>query len=308
VLFDKTGTLTKGQFGVRDIVAFNGQMSEEELLRYTASIEHHSEHLIAKGIVESAYDSYPVKNFKAIPGKGAQGTVNGKEVMVVSPGYLKERNIGVNDDRINRLISQGKTVIFTLVDGQPMGAIALVDNIRSESKQAIAELKAMGITCMMITGDNRQVASRVASEIGLDEYFAEVLPEKKAEKVKEVQSRGIKVAMVGDGVNDAPALAQADVGIAIGAGTDVAVAAADVVLVRSNPLDVVSIIKLSRATYRKMVQNLAWATGYNVIAIPLAAGVGYSAGILLEPALGAALMAASTIIVAINARFLRVYK
>ena len=197
-------------------------------------------------------------------------------------------------------------MIFVLIDGQLTGAIALADIIRPESKQAISQLKEMGIRCMMITGDNRQVAKWVADEIGLDEYFAEVLPEKKAEKVKEVQSRGLKVAMTGDGVNDAPALAQADVGIAIGAGTDVAVATADVVLVRSNPLDVVSIIKLSRATYKKMVQNLAWATGYNVVAIPLAAGVAYSVGILLDPALGAAFMAASTIIVAINARFLKV--
>ena len=193
-----------------------------------------------------------------------------------------------------------------LIDGELAGAIALADIIRPESRQAIAELKKMGIRCMMITGDNQQVARWVAEEVGLDEYFAEVLPEKKAEKVREVQSRGLKVAMTGDGVNDAPALAQADVGIAIGAGTDVAVATADVVLVRSNPLDVVSIIKLSRATYRKMVQNLAWATGYNVVAIPLAAGVAYRAGILLDPALGAAFMAASTIIVAVNARFLRV--
>jgi P-type Cu2+ transporter len=308
VLFDKTGTLTQGKFGVTDIVTLNGQMSQEELLKYTASIELHSEHPIAKGIVASAKDSYPVESFKSIPGKGAQGQVNGKEVMAVSPGYLKENHIQVNDERLNQLASQGKTVIFTLINGQLAGAIALADIIRSESRQAIAELKALGISCMMITGDNRQVAQWVAREIGLDEYFAEVLPEKKAEKVKEIQARGIKVAMTGDGVNDAPALAQADVGIAIGAGTDVAVATADVVLVKSNPLDVVSIIKLSRATYRKMIQNLGWATGYNVVAIPLAAGVAYSAGILLDPALGAALMAASTIIVAINARFLRVEK
>ncbi|MDD5702906.1 MAG: copper-translocating P-type ATPase [Dehalococcoidales bacterium] len=308
VLFDKTGTLTQGKFGITDIITLNREISPDELLKYTASVEQHSEHPIAKGIVASAKDSYPVENFKAIPGKGAQGLVNGKEVMAVSPGYLKEKNIQVNDERLNELASQGKTVIFTLIDGQLAGAIALADIIRPESRQAIAEIKAMGIRCMMITGDNRQVAQWVAQEVGLDEYFAEVIPEKKAEKVKEVQSRGIKVAMTGDGVNDAPALAQADVGIAIGAGTDVAVATADVVLVKSNPLDVVSIIKLSRATYRKMVQNLGWATGYNVIAIPLAAGVAYSAGILLDPAMGAALMAASTIIVAINARFLRVEK
>jgi len=214
----------------------------------------------------------------------------------------------VNEDRIDELSSQGKTVIYVLINGELVGAIALADIIRPESKEAISQLKAMGVRCMMITGDNQQVARWVADEIGLDEYFAGVLPDKKADKVKEVQSRGLKVAMTGDGVNDAPALAQADVGVAIGAGTDVAVATADVVLVRSNPLDVVSTIKLSRATYRKMLQNLGWATGYNVIAIPLAAGVAYSAGIVLDPAAGAALMALSTIIVAINARFLRVEK
>ena len=308
ILFDKTGTLTQGKFGVTDIITLNGKMSQEDMLKYAASVETNSEHPIAKGIVTSAHGTLPVEGFKSIPGKGAQGKVNGKEVMAVSPGYLKEKNITVSDGRIEQLASQGKTVIFVLIDGELAGAIALADMIRPESKQAISQLKKMGISCMMITGDNRQVAQWVAGEIGLDEYFAEVLPEKKAEKVKEVQSRGLKVAMTGDGVNDAPALAQADVGIAIGAGTDVAVATADVVLVRSNPLDAVSIIKLSRATYKKMVQNLAWATGYNVVAIPLAAGVAYSVGILLDPALGAAFMAASTIIVAINARFLRVEK
>lgn len=228
--------------------------------------------------------------------------------MAVSPGYLKEKGIPVSDNRIEQLSAQGKTVIFTLIDGKLAGAIALADVIRPESKQAISELKNLGISCMMITGDKREVAQWVADEVGLNEYFAEVLPDKKAEKVKEVQARGLKVAMTGDGVNDAPALAQADVGIAIGAGTEVAVATADIVLVRSNPLDVVSIVKLSRATYRKMVQNLAWATGYNVIAIPLAAGVAYSVGIILDPAIGAALMAVSTIIVAINARFLKIEK
>jgi P-type Cu2+ transporter len=308
ILFDKTGTLTQGKFGVTDIVTFGDKMNSEDLLEYAASVEQHSEHPIAKGIIASAHEVLPVEGFRSIPGKGAQGKVNGKEVMAVSPGYLKENDITVNDDRIEALGSQGKTVIFVLIDGELSGAVALADIIRPESKQAISDLRDMGINCMMITGDNRQVAQWVASEIGINEYFAEVLPEKKAEKVKEVQSRGLKVAMTGDGVNDAPALAQADVGIAIGAGTDVAVATADIVLVRSNPVDVVSIIKLSRATYRKMLQNLAWATGYNVVAIPLAAGVAYSIGILLEPALGAAFMAISTIIVAINARFLRVEK
>jgi P-type Cu2+ transporter len=308
ILFDKTGTLTQGKFGVTDIIGLDGNMSNEELLKYAASVEAHSEHPLAKGIVSVASEILPVEGFMAIPGKGAHGKISGKAVMVVSPGYLQEKNIQISDGHIEQLASQGKTVIYILIDGKLTGAIALADIIRPESKQAIMELKKMGIRCMMITGDNKQVAKWVADEIGLDEYFAEVLPEKKVEKVKEVQSRGLKVAMTGDGVNDAPALAQADVGIAIGAGTDVAVATADIVLVRSNPLDVVSVIKLSRATYGKMVQNLAWATGYNVIAIPLAAGAAYSLGILLDPAVGAALMALSTIIVAINARFLKMEK
>ncbi len=306
ILFDKTGTLTEGRFGVTDTIALSDKMTEDDVLRYAASVEGNSEHPIARGIVASARDTMPVTEFKAIPGKGAQGKVNGKEVMAVSPGYLVEHKIEMRDDRIDELATQGKTVIFVLIDGDLMGAIALADVIRPESKQAIVELKEMGIRCMMITGDNSRVAKWVANDIGLDEYFSEVLPEQKAAKVKEVQSRGLKVAMTGDGVNDAPALAQADVGIAIGAGTDVAVATADIVLVRSNPLDVVATIKLSKATYRKMVQNLVWATGYNVITIPLAAGVAYSLGIVLDPAIGAALMAASATIVAINAKFLKV--
>jgi P-type Cu2+ transporter len=306
ILFDKTGTLTQGKFGVTDIITLNDKMSQEDILKYAASVETNSEHPIAKGIVTSAQVILPVEGFKSIPGKGARGKVDGKEVMAVSPGYLKEENIQVDNSRIEKLASQGKTVICVLIDRKLTGVIALADIIRTESKQAISELKKMGIICMMITGDNKDVAKWVAGEIGIDEYFAEVQPEKKAEKVKEVQARGLKVAMTGDGVNDAPALAQADVGIAIGAGTDVATSTADIVLVRSSPLDVVSIIKLSRATYKKMVQNLVWATGYNVVAIPLAAGVAYGAGILLDPAFGAALMAASTVIVAINARFLRI--
>jgi Cu2+-exporting ATPase len=308
ILFDKTGTLTMGKFGVTDVIPLNGKMNEMEILKYAASLETHSEHPIAKGIVSSTKETFSVEGFKSIPGKGAEGKVNGKEVKTVSPGYLKENNIEINDDRVVKLSSQGKTVIYVMINGELSGAIGLADIIRPESKEAISKLKEMGTQCMMITGDNKQVAKWVADEIGLDEYFAEVLPDKKAEKVKEVQSRGLMVAMTGDGVNDAPALAQADVGIAIGAGTDVAAATADIILVRSNPLDVVSIIKLSRATYRKMLQNLAWATGYNIVAIPLAAGVAYSAGILLDPAAGAALMALSTIIVAINARFLKVEK
>ena len=308
IIFDKTGTLTKGLFGVTDIIPLDSKLDHDEILTLAASVEAHSEHPIAKGIVNSAKNTLPVADFKAIPGKGARGTVDGQEIMVVSPGYLRENQIQVENEQISTLNAQGKTVVYVLVDGSVVGAIALADIIRPESKEAIRRLKEMGIRTMMLTGDNRQVAKWVADELGLDEYFAEVLPQEKAAKIKAVQSRGLTVAMTGDGVNDAPALVQADVGIAIGAGTDVAVEAADIVLVRSNPMDVVAIIGLAKATYRKMVQNLAWATGYNTFAIPLAAGVLYSYGILLSPAMGAVLMSLSTIIVAINARFLKVEK
>jgi Cu2+-exporting ATPase len=306
VIFDKTGTLTEGKFGVTDIVLLTDNQREEDLLKYAASVETPSEHPLAKGITSSSKEIFPVENFRAIPGKGVEGKVKGRDVRVVSPGYLREQNIPLFDERIEKLSLQGKTVVFVLIDGTVRGAIALADLIRPESKKAIAELKELGIRCMMLTGDNKQVAKWVSEEIGLDEYFAEVLPHEKAAKVKEVQSRGLTVAMVGDGVNDAPALAQADVGIAIGAGTDVAMETADIVLVRSNPLDVVTILYLARATYKKMVQNLLWATGYNTFAIPLAAGVLYRLGILLSPALGAMLMSLSTVVVAINARFLSV--
>jgi P-type Cu2+ transporter len=305
IIFDKTGTLTEGKFGVTDTIIFDSDVKIEELLKYAASVEAHSEHPIAKGIVSSAKETYPVQNFRAITGKGAEGNVNGRNIRVVSPGYLKEQNIRMDDEKIRELSSQGKTVVFVLIDGGLKGALALADIVRPESKEAISRLKDMGIKCMMLTGDNEQVAKWVSEEIGLDEYFAEVLPDEKSAKIKEVQSRGLIVAMTGDGVNDAPALAQADVGIAIGTGTDVAVETADIILVRSNPLDAVAILGLSRATYSKMVQNLLWATGYNVVAIPLAAGVLYP-NILLGPALGAVFMSLSTIIVAINARFLKV--
>lgn len=306
VIFDKTGTLTEGRFGVTDTLTFGGGPDGPEILRYAASLEAHSEHPIAKGIAAAAPgDPYPVEGFRAIPGKGAEGRVNGREVKVVSPGYLRERGIGLEDGRIEALSAQGKTVVFVLIDGRPVGALALADIIRPESRTAIARLKAMGIQCLMLTGDNRLVARWVAEELGLDDYFAEVLPREKAEKVKEVQARGLVVAMAGDGVNDAPALAQADVGIAIGAGTDVAVETADIILVKSDPRDAVAIVGLARATYRKMVQNLAWATGYNAFAIPLAAGVLHGYGVVLSPALGAVLMSLSTVIVAVNARLLK---
>ncbi|MDZ7830730.1 MAG: copper-translocating P-type ATPase [Desulfobacterales bacterium] len=294
IIFDKTGTLTEGRFGVTDTLRFSDDYSEEALISYAAAVESQSEHPIARAIAEAVEKPQKAEDFKSITGKGAQARVEGKDVKVVSPGYLRENDLSVDDNRIDELNAQGKTVVFILVDEKPVGAVALADIIREESKQAISKLKNMGIQCMMLTGDNKQVAAWVAEEIGLDDYFAEVLPEDKANKVKEVQSRGLTVAMTGDGVNDAPALAQADVGIAIGAGTDVAVEAADIILVRSNPMDAVAILDLSRATYRKMLQNLAWATGYNAFAIPLAGGVLYSWGILLSPAVGAILMSLST--------------
>lgn len=307
IIFDKTGTLTKGEFGVTETFSFDDNYNEKEILKYAATIESESEHPIAQGIVNSSEDKYQLKDFNSIPGKGAEGKVDNKEVKVVSPGYLEENKIEIREkETIEKLSGQGKTVVFVLIDNKLIGAIALADIIREESKEAIKQLKGMGIKPMMLTGDNKQVAKWVADELGLDDYFAEVLPDKKSEKIKEVQNRGMVVAMTGDGVNDAPALAQADVGIAIGAGTDVAVETADIILVRSNPKDVVSLIKFSRATYKKMIQNLVWATGYNVIAIPLAAGVLYSLGILLSPAMGAVLMSASTVIVSINAKLLKI--
>lgn len=305
IVFDKTGTLTQGAFGVTDTLIFDEQYSESEIMSYTASIEQHSEHPIAKGIVDSVDDVWEVDDFKAIPGKGAQGRVKGREVKAVSPGYLRENHIAMDDPRYKKLSKQGKTVIFVLFDGQLVGAVALADMIRPESKQAIAKFKDMGIRCIMLTGDNKQVAEWVGKEIGLDEVIAEVLPHQKAEKIKEIQSRGLVTAMTGDGVNDAPALAQADVGIAIGAGTDVAIETADIILVKSNPMDVAAIIGLARATYNKIIQNLVWATGYNAFAIPAAAGVLYKWGIVLSPAIGAVFMSLSTVICAVNAKLLK---
>ena len=306
MIFDKTGTLTKGEFGITDIIMLNKNIKKEELLKYAASVESKSEHPIAKAIAKSIDDKYKTTNFKAITGKGVEADIGSKNIKVVSPGYLKESNIKLENPGIETISKQGKTVVFVLIDNELAGAVALADIIREESKEAVKKLKQMNIKPMMLTGDNKDVAKRVADEIGIEEYFAEVLPQDKSKKIKEVQSKGFIVAMTGDGVNDAPALAQADVGIAIGAGTDVAIETADIILVRSNPLDVVSILGLSRATYRKMLQNLGWATGYNLFAIPLAAGVLYPIGIILSPAVGAAFMALSTVIVAINARFLRV--
>ncbi|MCW9707527.1 copper-translocating P-type ATPase [Fodinibius salsisoli] len=309
IIFDKTGTLTKGEFGVTDIRMFSETFSKKELLTLAASLETRSEHSIAQGIVEASEETFAVESFNAITGKGVEGQVDGKKIAVVSPGYLEEQNINIPDrSSMDELASTGKTIVYILVEGSLEAAIALGDQIREESYEAIRRLKESGIQCMMLTGDNEQVAGYVADELGLEDYFAEVLPDEKSDKVKEVQQRGLSVAMVGDGVNDAPALAQADVGIAIGAGSDVAVETADLVLVKNNPKDVVWIVLLAKATYRKMIQNLWWASGYNIIAIPLAAGVFAWAGIVLSPAVGAVLMSLSTVIVAVNARFLDVEK
>lgn len=311
IVFDKTGTLTEGRFGVTNIVRL-ADLEEAQILSLAASLESRSEHPIAAGIVKEANDRglalSPASAVSAIPGKGAEGSVDGKNVKVVSPGFLTARNLGVADPRASRLQEEGKTVVFVLVEDRAVGAIALADIIRPASREALRRLKGMGIKTMMLTGDAKAVAQRVAHELELDDYFAEVLPDQKSAKIKEIKARGLTVAMVGDGVNDAPALVEADVGIAIGAGTDVAIESADIVLVRSDPRDVVEIIRLARATYSKMVQNLWWATGYNAVAIPLAAGVAYKFGVLLSPALGAVFMSASTVVVAINAQLLDRFK
>ncbi|MDX1617496.1 MAG: copper-translocating P-type ATPase, partial [Balneolaceae bacterium] len=298
IIFDKTGTLTVGEFGVTDILVFSDDFDKAELLKLAASLETRSEHSIARGIVEAADETYTPESFTSITGKGVRGVVQGTEMAVVSPGYLEEQQIELPEpDRVDELAESGKTVVFVLVDGTLAGAIALGDTIREESFEAIRRLKESGVQCMMLTGDDERVARYVAEQLELEDYFAEVLPDEKSQKVKQVQERGLTVAMVGDGVNDAPALAQADIGIAIGAGSDVAVETADIVLVKNNPNDVASVISLAKATYRKMVQNLWWASGYNIVAIPLAAGVLYWAGVILSPAVGAVLMSASTVVV-----------
>jgi Cu2+-exporting ATPase len=309
VLFDKTGTLTRGTFEVSDVQLYGNGYDESQLLGLAAGLERSSEHPIARGILRRAEEGgvQPAEamDFRAVKGKGVQGRVGDREVAVVSPGYLQEQGIEAPQGAEARA---GVTRVFILVDNRLRGSIGLSDVIRPESYGAIRTLQERGIKCWMITGDNRETAQAVAQELGMDGFFAEVLPEQKQDKVAELQRKGEFVAMTGDGVNDAPALAKADIGIAIGSGTDVAAETADIILVNSNPQDVVSLILFGQATYNKMIQNLAWATGYNVVAIPLAAGVAYGAGILLSPAIGAVLMAASTVIVSINAQLLRVKK
>lgn len=310
VLFDKTGTLTAGEFGVSDAVAFSG--TEDDLLAMTASVEQHSEHVIARAIVAAAKQRGRTlaepKEFSAIPGKGVRGSLRGVRVLAGTRRLMEEQGVAVSDaqrERAAALEAQGKTVIYVGDEERVLGLIALADTIKATSKPAIEQLKAVGVTVAMLTGDNRETAKAVAGELGLDTFFAEVLPEDKVNAVKKLQSEGRRVMMVGDGVNDAPALTQADVGVAIGAGTDVAIESADVVLVKNEPLDIVKLMNLNRETMRKMKQNLWWATGYNVVAIPLAAGVLAPIGFTLRPEWGAIAMTLSSIIVVINALMLR---
>jgi Cu2+-exporting ATPase len=303
VVFDKTGTLTTGHFGVDEIVTTHG-VDRDELLGIAGSVEALSEHPIARAISDATPTHEKVERFEAIPGKGARGMIDGHEVATVSPSYAAEMGLKTPVE-VQSLDSGGRTVVYVLRDGEVIGAIALSDVVRPESLEAVTRLRDMGIEPVMLTGDNDAVASRVAKQLGIGRYFSQVLPADKAATIERIHSKGDVVAMVGDGVNDAPPLAAADVGIAIGAGTEVAVATADVVLVRSDPRDVPAVIALARVTYGKMTQNLAWATAYNAVAIPLAAGVLARWGVTLSPAVGGALMAASTVIVAVNARLLR---
>jgi len=310
-VFDKTGTLTEGRFGVSDIILLSTGEVEEELA-IAAAAESQSEHPIARGIVAEAKDrgiSIPkATGLSNITGEGIAASVNGQDVRIVSPGHLARQGKPVGHEKLGQLEADGKTVVVLVRNGEARALFALADIVRPESREAIAELTRLGIRSVMLTGDARGVAESVSQELGITEFFAEVLPDQKSEKIKELQSRGLSVAMVGDGVNDAPALVQADLGVAIGAGTDVAVESADVVLVRSDPRDVGAILGLSRATYRKMVQNLIWATGYNTVAIPMAAGITFGTGFVMTPAVAAVFMSASTVIVAINAQLLRFYR
>lgn len=310
VLFDKTGTLTRGEQGVVDIITEDAKVND--VLALAASVELESEHPIAKAIVTFAKSKkiqlVAAKNFSAMSGRGAKALVGTDTIYVGGPRLLEELSVKLTQDLENTALNasnEGKTVVYVIKSKNVIGVIMLADVIRAESKKAVQSLQDAGKRVAMLTGDAKGVAAWVSKELGITEFFAEVLPEHKADVVKKLQSDGSKVAMVGDGVNDAPALTQADVGIAIGAGTDVAIESAGIVLASSDPRGVAKIVILSKATYRKMVQNLAWATGYNAIAIPLAAGVTAGLGFVLSPAIGAVLMSVSTIVVAINAQFLR---
>jgi Cu2+-exporting ATPase len=306
ILFDKTGTLTKGDFGVTRYESLDESLTKDELLQIAASLERNSEHPIAAGILRKAKElelklDEPT-NFQNITGKGIKATLNGKEISIVSPGMLKEKDLEQPEAAFR---DESETVVFVLKEGEILGYLALSDEIRPESQAAIDTLKKQGIKVLMATGDNKQVAETVSKSLGLDDYYAEVLPEDKQKIIKELQAKGEFVAMTGDGVNDAPALAQADVGIAVGSGTDVAAETADIILVNSNPQDISNLILFGTATYKKIIQNLWWAAGYNILAVPLAAGVLAGAGIILSPAIGAVLMSLSTVIVALNAQLLK---
>ena len=306
IIFDKTGTLTKGEFGVTRFKSVSNHLSDDDLLQIAASIENSSEHPIAAGIVRKAKSKdlalQEPENFQNITGKGISAKLNGEEIKIVSPGMLKEQGIDAPSDAFK---TDDETVVFVLIDNTLAGYIALADEVRPESLSAINTLKERGIKVYMATGDNQQVAKAVSEQLSLDDYFAEVLPEDKQRIIKELQQKGEFVAMTGDGVNDAPALAQANVGIAVGSGTDVAAETADIVLVNSNPKDIANLILFGSATYKKMMQNLWWAAGYNILAVPLAAGALASIGIILSPAIGAVLMSLSTVIVALNAQLLK---
>ncbi|WP_228845369.1 copper-translocating P-type ATPase [Phototrophicus methaneseepsis] len=311
VIFDKTGTLTEGRFGVANMqIAEDWQ--EDHALALALAVEGDSEHPIARGIRQKAEEAgvkpAVISNFEAIKGRGIKATHEGKTVYVGGPRLLEMLELKLSGEMeafANKANENAQTVVYMIVEKQLVTAFALADVVRQESKQAVQRLHEMGIEVAMLTGDSQHVADAVARELGIDMVFAEVLPEDKDKKVAELQKQGKKVAMVGDGVNDAPALTRADIGIAIGSGTDVAIESAGIILVQSNPLDVVKIFELSRATYRKMIQNLIWATGYNVVALPLAAGVLAPIGFILSPAVGAVFMSVSTIVVAINAQLLR---
>ncbi len=309
IVFDKTGTLTVGKFEVSKIVPLQESLTENEIIRLAAALEQQSEHPIATGILQKAKDlSIPVPatgNFNALTGKGVEATVEGKKILVVSPGYLQENNIAIPE---SFTANDTETVVFVMINNLLAGYIALSDEIRPESASAIKTLKENNIKSILLTGDNNKVARSVSGTLGMDSFIADVLPHQKLEKIKELQAEGGFIAMTGDGVNDAPALAIADVGIAVGSGSDIAAETAGIVLVNSNPKDIVNLVIFGKATYRKMVQNLIWATGYNVVALPLAAGVLYKQGILLSPAAGAVLMTVSTIVVAINASMLSIKK
>jgi Cu2+-exporting ATPase len=306
VLFDKTGTLTEGEFGVEAVESFADNYNEQDILQKAASLEQESEHPIANGIVKKAetdeLELLKVDDFEIIKGKGVIGKIDGTDMKAVSPGYLEENEIEVPE---NALKEGPFTEVFILEAGSLIGMIRLADQIRASSYEAVQKLKDRGIKVKMLTGDNQKTAEYVSNELGLTDYFAEVLPDQKQQKVEELQAEGDFVAMTGDGVNDAPALAKADIGIAIGSGTDVAAETADIILVESDPLDVLKLIEFGSLTFKKMIQNLFWATGYNAFAIPLAAGVLAGFGIMISPAVGAVLMSMSTVIVAINAKMLK---